>query len=93
MGQARRRWRKHLIDVSRLLGYTIEPSSDKFGPYPEKRCLYILVRPNGNVIREVVPETGVHYEVKTFKHMWEAARHAVELEGLDAGALKPGRDA
>lgn len=85
MGAARRRWRKHLIDVSRLLGYTIEP-------YDSRRVAtgsgkYVLRTPQDKL---VVNDDGL---VVLFPVMWEAARAAVRLEGLDAGKLKPGRDA
>lgn len=85
MGAARRRWRKHLIDVSRLLGYTIEPYDRKSIARVDRD--YVVRRPDGFFICD---DSGY---VETFRYMWEAARHAIELEGLDAGKLKPGRDA
>lgn len=84
MGNARRRWRKHLIDVSRLLGYTIEPWTRS--TIARKDLDYAMRSADGKFVCD---DSGY---VHTFRHMWSAAKHAVEREGLDAGALKPGRD-
>lgn len=87
--------RRAMIDACRLMGYTIEPAADKWGPYPPNHYQYVLVNPVGNVVRMRSGAGTMQrmYYAKTFRHMWQAACHALELEKVDINALKPPREA
>jgi hypothetical protein len=90
--------RQALIDACRLLGYTIEPASDHWGPYVGERKRYVVVNPVGNVLRGaiVIHPSGRSLrgqEVRTFRFMWEAAVAALEQEKVNVDALKPPREA
>lgn len=84
----RHRNRQAMIDACRLIGYTIEPAHDKWGPYKGERYRYVLMKgeypirfPGGWL--ETGGKSG--YTI-TFRFMWEAAEHALKLEGLDVSA-------
>ena len=85
----RHRNRQAMIDACRLIGYTIEPAHDKWGPYKGERFRYILFNKFGNVIRFPGGWLGTGgksgYTI-SFRFMWEAAEHALKEEGIDVSA-------
>lgn len=94
-----KRFRRHshrqaLIDACRLIGYTIEPAADKWGPYTKDKSMYVVVNPAGNVLR--VPggwtDNQDSGKVMSFRFMWQAAAVALTREGVNIDALKPSRE-
>lgn len=84
--------RQAMIDACRLIGYTIQPASDEYGPYTEERYRYIVLNRVGNVLRYREPRnSGFMGYVRTFRFMWEAAEAALIEENVDVRAFGPVR--